>query len=139
LWLKSTWSIISDGAQEVHTQIRQELEQRAPNTMRNFPSLAPKKVWEQQVLEAWLIDGLLLAYPTLSPLPLNKNEAIALILLATLSRNFDNQEYQNNICKIISGLIVYIGPNAVNDFPIKEFFSSCRGDSSNSKTNSDML
>lgn len=122
-WCKTDWEDTSDSDEERHARIREALAESSPKTITNIPSLAPKKVWERDVLEGWLIEGLKAAYPTAHSLNLSKNDAIAMILIAILSRKIENDKIQQVIHKIINELGKYVGPNpaAETAFPIETF------------------
>lgn len=116
-WLKTDWTSIKDSDNEIYKQIKVALSKFAPKTMNSLPSLAPKRIAERDVLERWLVDGLLAAYPTLSS-DLTKNDAIALILLAVFSTNFQAQENSNAVNQIFKELQKYDHENA---FPFDKF------------------
>ncbi len=61
-----------------------------------FANLSSKKVFETEILEDWLVDGLGLVYPNLDG-QVRKHDAIALILLAVVLNTFkDPAHYENN-------------------------------------------
>lgn len=120
VWLKTDWNTIKNSDNELHTQIKAELCQAAPKTMTALPSLAPKKIRERDVLEGWLIDGLLAAYPTLQN-DLSKADAIALILLAVFSNDaFKAPENVETVKQIFADLQKYDG-TYLGTFPFDQF------------------
>lgn len=109
-WSKTEWADIKAAPEkEIHTSIVAALKRLAPNTMTNIPSLSPKKIYEKEVLESWLISALLAAYPTLRDIELTKNDAITLILLILFSKVINKFADFNLICSIISDLKKYDG------------------------------
>lgn len=117
-WLLSGWCSIKDSENEFHMQVKAALSRAAPKTMNSLPSLAPKKIAERDVLEGWLVDGLLAAYPTILRLDLTKNDAISLILLVILSKNYQESENLPTIHQIFGELQKYDVETA---FPLEKF------------------
>jgi hypothetical protein len=118
-WLDMNWADLKTKTDEYHIQIKESLKNHAKVTMEYLPSLAPKTTYEKEVLEGWLISGLLAAYPTLTD-GITKNDAIALIILAVLSKSFINSENHDNIIKLFCELEKYIG-DLPNKFPLDRF------------------
>jgi hypothetical protein len=119
IWLDMNWADLKTKTDEYHIQIKESLKKHAKITMEYLPSLAPKTTYEKEVLEGWLISGLLAAYPTLTD-GITKNDAIALIILAVLSKSFINSENHDNIIKLFRELEKYIG-DLPNKFPLDQF------------------
>lgn len=105
-WSSSNWNRIKDSINEFDNQIKLALQSAAPKTMTTLPSLAPKKIVERDILESWLIDGLLAAYPNLKT-NLTKSDAISLILLAIFSTNLKFSENTGPIQEILTELQKY--------------------------------
>lgn len=90
----------------------------APITMENMPTLAPKKKIEAEILEGWLVKGLLHLYPTLKggPPKLTKDDAISLILLVLLC---DNNPVRHTC--IINDLNRYNDATVNEKYPLSNF------------------
>lgn len=121
-WSKSEWAEIKAAPEkEIHASIVAALKRVAPNTMERIPSLAPKKIYEKEVLESWLISALLAAYPTLTDIELTKNDAITLILLILFSKAINNFADFELICSIISDLKKYDGITSPEKIDLDKF------------------
>ena len=83
-----------------------------------FRLLTAKDSAGLDVLKGWLINGLMLAYPTLLD-DVTKDDAIALILLAILSKSFMDPVNNNTIKLIIKDLAIYNGNKGT--FPMEQF------------------
>lgn len=116
-WMNMNWEDLTES--EFHNSIKNKLKKVAPITMQYLPSLAPKTTYERDVLENWLISGLLAAYPTLTN-GITKDDAIALILLAVISKSFTKPENEQIIVELIKELEKYNG-NLPNKFPLDQF------------------
>lgn len=117
VWMNMNWKDLTEN--EFDKQVLKQLNALAPETMTNLPSLAPKTTYERDVLEDWLIGGLLAAYPTLT-VGVTKNDAIALVILAVLSKSYTKPENNRAIAQLFSELEKYIG-DLPNKFPLDQF------------------
>lgn len=117
IWINKNWNDLTNN--EFSDQVLEQLNALAPKTMATLPSLAPKTTYERDVLEDWLIGGLLVAYPTLT-VGVTKNDAIALIILAVLSKSFTKPENDQDIRQLVRELEKYIG-DLPNKFPLHQF------------------
>lgn len=114
LWnVMTTEKFIKNHDSGVNTFIREALEKKAPKTFAFSLELLPKKIYEAEVLEGWLVDGLKILYPTLNR-QVRKHDAIALILLAVTCRAYLAPEQYENISEFMEQLIKYNG----NDFTV---------------------
>lgn len=117
LWMNMNWKDLADN--EFDNMLKVRLFDAAPNTITALPSLALKTTYERDVLENWLISGLLAAYPTLTD-GVKKDDAIALILLAILSKSFINSENDQTVIELFKELHKYNG-DLPNQFPLDQF------------------
>lgn len=92
----------------LNERIREVLEEKVPKTMERFAYLSPKKTFEKDVLEGWLVDGLGLVYPNL-PREIQKNDAISLILLAVILHPFKRPEFYEGTKDLMEELKRYNG------------------------------
>jgi hypothetical protein len=115
----SAFELANNSSERIQSIIRQ-LAAVAPKTMNLFPSLAPKMVYEKNVLEDWLVEGLLVAYPSLRNhnSELSKPDAIALILVAALSKPIQEAKNAATMTQMMKQLKAYNGDDS---FPIEQF------------------
>jgi hypothetical protein len=120
MWATMSASELANNSSERIQSIVRQLAAVAPKTMNLFPSLAPKMVYEKNVLEDWLVEGLLVAYPSLRNhnSELSKPDAIALILVAALSKPIQEAKNAATMTQMMKQLKAYNGDDS---FPIEQF------------------
>ena len=68
--------------EKIDDEIPNEFSRNAVKTASNFPGLLPRNNKELDVLEGWLVDALLAAFPSLKGRNIQKEDAIMLLLIA---------------------------------------------------------
>lgn len=68
--------------EKIDDEISNEFSRNAVKTASNFPGLLPRNNKELEVLEGWLVDALLAAFPSLKGRDIQKEDAIMLLLIA---------------------------------------------------------
>lgn len=111
IWTEKSWTDLCRSDNRGFAQgIINELHRLAPNTMERMPFLAPKDKSEADILERWLVTGLIALYPTLDgiiPPKLTKEDAISLILLALISTDKVSSETKPTYKLIMNELSRY--------------------------------
>lgn len=105
IWTEKSWIDLCRSENQGFAQgIIDELHRLAPITMKKMPFLAPKDKCEAEILEGWLVDGLIVLYPTLDntiPPKLTKEDAISLILFALITSEPDKISSEKPSIKLI--------------------------------------